>query len=161
MKHFLQAISDLGRIKGRMTRNAFLQFMLFFIVFWFVALMVDQMTSAYCSFRVVLAVYNILMIPTILSAMVRRLHDTGKSGKWLLFLFGIACISPVIFFLRFVNYGITFGYSSHVIIALKVLIILTIVVLIYLLSVEGNKGINKYGPDPMEVIVDEVGGNAA
>ena len=155
MKYYLQAFNNYATIKGRMPRNEFWQFMLFNIVFWLLSQMVDQLFVSILSFRFIRFLYQIVLLAPTISAIVRRLHDTGKSGKWLLLLFGIACLSPVIFFLRFVNYGITFGYSSHVITALSVLIILTIVVLIYLLSLAGDKGINKYGPDPIEVKTDE------
>ncbi len=155
MKYYLQAFSNYATIKGRMPRNDFWQFMLFNIVFLLLSQMADQLFGSILSFRFIRFLYQFVLLAPTVSAMVRRLHDTGKSGKWLLLLFGIACISPVIFFLRFVNYGITFGYSSHVITALSILIILTIVVLIYLLSLAGDKGINKYGPDPREVKTDE------
>ena len=153
MNHFLQAISDLGRTKGRMKRDAFSRFMLFFIVFWFVALMVDQMTSEFFSFRVVLTVYNILMIPTILSAIVRRLHDTGNSGKWVLLLVIVSVLGV------FINYQplsyIKLKYSMNTYMVLLFLAILlaltTLGVLVYKLSVAGDVGTNKYGPDPKEV----------
>lgn len=153
MKHFLQAISDLGRMRGRMTQNAFLRFMLFFIVFWFVALMVDQMTSEFFSFRVVLTGYNILMIPTILSAMVRRLHDTGKSGKWVVLLV-IVAVSGVFIKSQPMSY-IKFKYSMNTYMVLLFLATLagltTFGILVYKLSVAGDVGANKYGQDPREV----------
>lgn len=158
MKYYLQAFNNYATIKGRMPRNEFWQFMLFNIVFWLLSQMADQLFGSNLSFRFIRFLYQIVLLAPTLSAMVRRLHDTGKSGKWLLLLFGIACISPLIFFLRFVNYGITFGYSSHVIIGLSILLLLTVVILIYLLSVAGNEGGNKYGLDPREVKREEGGG---
>ncbi len=158
MKYYLQAFNNYANIKGRMSRNEFWQFMLFNIVFLLLSQMADQLFGSNLSFRFIRFLYQIVLLAPTLSAMVRRLHDTGKSGKWLLLLFGIACISPLIFFLRFVNYGITFGYSSHVIIGLSILLLLTVVILIYLLSVAGNEGGNKYGLDPREVKREEGGG---
>ncbi len=153
MKHFLQAITDLGRIKGRMTRNAFLRFMLFFIVFWFVALMVDQMTSEFFSFRVVLTVYNILMIPTILSAMVRRLHDTGNSGKWTLLLFAVTGLGTFLSFQSMFHIRISNATFTTSILLLLLLFTLSIFgILVYKLSAAGDVGANKYGPDPQEAI---------
>lgn len=153
MRNYLVAIHNLGRLKGRMTLNAFLQFVLFFIVFWFVALMVDQITSEFFSFRVVLSVYNILMIPAILSAMVRRLHDTGSSGKWVLLLVMVA-VSGLFIKFQPLTY-IKLNYSVNAYIILMFLAILTALttlgMLVYKLSVAGEKGANKYGPDPREV----------
>ncbi len=157
MKHFLQAITDLGRMKGRMTRNAFLRFMLFFIVFWFVALMVDQMTSEFFSFRVVLTVYNILMIPTILSAMVRRLHDTGNRARWLLTL---TILAVFVIFSTFVTLSSCFlDVKNNTYLDVMLLLffpsLFTIGALIYKLCQKGKRGANKYGPDPVEVKMDE------
>ncbi len=155
MKYYLQAFNNYATIKGRMPRNEFWQFMLFNIVFWLLSQMVDQLFGSIMSFRFFAFLYQIILLAPTLSAMVRRLHDTGKSGKWVLLLVGMHFISLVLGIYIIYN-SLIAGLYSNVIITLSVLITVSMLVFfIYVLSLAGNKGANKYGPDPIEVKMDE------
>jgi len=76
---------------------------------------------------------------------VRRLHDTNRSGKWL--LLGLAPLVGIIIVIA----GI-FTKSSGVMLTLSILVILASIGVVILLLVwaaqEGTRGSNKYGPNP-------------
>ena len=93
-------------------------------------------------FTICLGVVVILGISWILfTAVVRRLHDLGVSGWWLLFLFGFACI---LFHLRFLwPLTIIMGLGK-----------------VCLMACPGNRETNKFGPVPamFEGFFEESGG---
>ena len=60
-----------------------------------------------------------------LGAMVRRLHDTGRSGKWLLIL--LACIIPLV--------------------GSIVVLVFAIVLIVWNVQ-DSDRGENQYGPSP-------------
>jgi uncharacterized membrane protein YhaH (DUF805 family) len=70
-----------------------------------------------------------------LSVSVRRLHDTNRSGAWVLLGF-VPIVTMVV------------SYQT----GLAVLNLLSLVafVLIYFFVLEGTRGPNQYGPDPKE-----------
>ena len=74
---------------GRATRSEFWYFVLFSVLLHVVTLVLDftlddVMGVGFNVFTMILTV--ILLIPSITLA-IRRLHDTGRSGFWLLFWF--------------------------------------------------------------------------
>jgi uncharacterized membrane protein YhaH (DUF805 family) len=92
--------------------------------------------------------------------MIRRVHDAGITGKWVGLLLGIAGITNALVLILFDSSIKSEIVDYHDIMECLVYThIVSIIVLTILLSVSGIKGANKYGADPMEVIVDEVGGN--
>ena len=99
---------------------------------------------------ILMAVYVIvwlaLLVPSF-AVMVRRLHDTGRSGWWVVAL--VAC-----YFLIFVAFGAgvaspdNFGAAGGAaLIATLLFFVLSIVLLVFML-LDGTPGPNKYGPDP-------------
>ena len=120
---------------GRASRSEYWWFFLF-------ALVLGVVTSwiPFIGFIVVLA----LLLPS-LSVTVRRLHDTNRTGWWVLlptgsalggvsagavaFFAGLAILGLILMFLGFVG-----GY----------------LVLLYFLIQPGNPGPNRYGPNPLQ-----------
>lgn len=87
--------------KGRASRSEFWWFMLFAWVVQFIFALVTVLFFGTdilgdVSFALLMLVMLVLMLP-VLSAMVRRLHDTGKSGWWLFISF-IPWIGSLILF---------------------------------------------------------------
>lgn len=157
MKHYLNAVRNYANIKGRMSRSAFWQFVLFNILFWVVMLQLDQITRSFFSFKVFSTIYNIFIFSPSFSTIARRLHDTGRSGKWGLLLFGVPYLLGLIP-LFFASTELSVWYNTKIIYALRMYVSLTMTgVLLYLLSVAGDVGENKYGPDPMWVKTDKEG----
>lgn len=170
MKHYLQALYDYKNTKGRMSRNAFCQFLLYFVVSWVLVFIVnytintitdsrftfDNTDGAFTNSYYIVTIYNIIMIPTTLTAMVRRLHDTGNSGKWVLLLFAVAGLGTFLSFQSMFQIRIRDAtFTTNVLLLLLLLALLMFGVLVFKLSVAGNVGVNKYGPDPREVKTDE------
>ena len=94
-------------------------------------------------------------IPSI-AVGVRRLHDTNRSGFWMLLAYILLFVDMIFFFVGFfLGVGFFFGMGSGrmgilmipAIIILIVLLVLAILLLIWAVQ-EGTHGSNKYGPDP-------------
>lgn len=151
MKYYLQAFQNYANIKGRMARHEFWQFMLFNFVFWILALVVDSLLSLHF----ITFLYRIVLLAPTLSAMARRLHDTGKSGKWVILLFGMAVFGLILAMATVTDANV--GYKKYAYVSLLFLFVSLSIfgVLIYKLSIAGEKGANKYGPDPMGVKMEE------
>ena len=91
MKHFISCFtSKYAAFSGRAGRKEYWMFILFDVIAAFVALVLDIMISAAsgrndgCVFYLLYLLAS--LIPT-LTVSVRRLHDTGRSGWWLLLSF--------------------------------------------------------------------------
>ena len=99
-------------------------------------------------------------IPSI-TVGVRRLHDTNRSGFWMLLAYILFFVDMIFFFIGFFAgfagfYGFGFGRGGFghmgvlmipAIIILIALLVLGIILLIWAIQ-EGTRGSNKYGPDP-------------
>lgn len=94
MSWFLMAIKKYAQFDGRSQRSEYWFFALFYILFAIVATLIDVGIGSYdpqTGFGLLSAILAIgLFIPS-LSVSVRRLHDTDRSGWWLLI-----CLIPLI-----------------------------------------------------------------
>ncbi len=86
-----------------------------------------------------LVYYLAVLIPSI-AVMVRRLHDTGKSGLWVFLLVGGSILGS------FASLFQTISYGLYVVLAL-VCIATTILGLVWLFT-DSQYGPNQYGPNP-------------
>lgn len=77
------------------------------------------------------------LVPS-LAVGVRRLHDTGRSGWWLLIGYGPFLLSLVL----------TMAGSLQLAMILSVLALVGFVALLVFMVMEGTRGPNQYGPDP-------------
>jgi len=90
MNWFVTALKNYAVFSGRARRAEYWYFALFYLIFYAVAAIVDVMTGSFdrasgigiCTGILTLA----FLIPS-LSVSVRRLHDTGRTGWWLLIAF--------------------------------------------------------------------------
>ena len=104
-----------------------------------------------------------LFLPS-LSVTVRRLHDTNKSGWWLLFPYGTMFIFFILAFNlihqsilattatvggRAVNNATAFslGVSANLFLAVGILMLIFFIILLVFMLLPGNPGNNKYGPN--------------
>jgi uncharacterized membrane protein YhaH (DUF805 family) len=82
MNWYIDAFKNYVNFQGRSRRSAFWFFILFNIIVSFVLSLIDSVaTGGLLSTLYALAVF----LPS-LALWVRRLHDTGKSGWWILLL---------------------------------------------------------------------------
>ena len=90
MNWFMTALRNYAVFSGRSRRGEYWYFGLFYLIFYGVAAIVDVMAGTFDRtysigmFTGILALA--LLIPS-LSVTVRRLHDTGRTGWWLLIAF--------------------------------------------------------------------------
>lgn len=87
MSWFMTALRKYAVFSGRSRRREYWYFGLFYLILYVVLAMVDGITGSF-DFRSGMGVFTgaltlALLVPS-LSVSVRRLHDTGRSGWWLL-----------------------------------------------------------------------------
>ncbi len=118
-------INNYANFSGRARRSEYwYSFLVHMLMFIFVALLYGIFEfTALDKFSLLIAIiYILLSALPTIAVSVRRLHDTGRSGWWYLL-----CVIPIISYIG------------------------SIVLLIFY-CIEGDRGSNKYGPDPKEDI---------
>jgi uncharacterized membrane protein YhaH (DUF805 family) len=80
-----------------------------------------------------------------LAVAVRRLHDTNRSGWWMLALLGVAVAAIAAIA------GVLFGaVSLTLVFVLFGVYLLVAVVLLVFMCLDGTRGPNRFGPDPKD-----------
>lgn len=124
MKWYLDVLKKYVVFQGRARRQEFWMFVLFNVIFSFVAALLDNLLglnvnssygSSYVSTGYISMVYSLAVFLPTLGVTVRRLHDVGKSG-WMI----LVALIPFV------------GW----------------IWLIVLEATAGQPGPNQYGPDP-------------
>jgi len=80
MNWYFEVLKKYAVFKGRARRKEFWMFYLFYIIFAFVVGVIEGFAGT--SFLILL--YTLAMFIPSLAVSVRRLHDTDRSGWWLL-----------------------------------------------------------------------------
>ncbi len=75
------AFSKYATFKGRASRSEYWYLVLFYFLLYGVAVVMAVIDSTGIGVSIVFLTWLVFVIPGI-SALVRRLHDTGKSGWW-------------------------------------------------------------------------------
>ena len=119
MNWYLQVLRNYAKFDGRARRTEYWMFILINIVVSFLLTIIDVLLFgiALGGIGILSTIYALgIFIPS-LAVIVRRLHDTGKSGMYI--------------FLAFIP-------------------IIGVIILLVFMITEGERGSNKYGPDPKE-----------
>jgi uncharacterized membrane protein YhaH (DUF805 family) len=97
MKYYLDVIKNYVKFDGRSRRKEYWMFVLFNVIFSVVASIIDNVaglnfSSDYSSYGmystgILTSLYSLAVFLPSLGVGVRRLHDIGKSGWWLLITF--------------------------------------------------------------------------
>lgn len=159
MKWFVKCIRNYATFKGRARRAEYWYFVLFSFLFTLAAMILDGICFGedYCIFSPLLSLF--FFLPQ-LAVMVRRLHDTGRSGKIVLWYYitGFVWLVALMIsgFSTFVALGAgsASGASTGFLILLGLGGILFLVWGIFFLvwfCTAGTPGDNEYGPDPKAV----------
>lgn len=82
-----------------------------------------------------------------LAVAVRRLHDTGRTGWWVIPLYFPIAGSPVAVVLALWTYVLLVGVLSSLIVTAVILVEVAVLVM---LAQPGTRGPNRYGPDPLQ-----------
>lgn len=95
MGYFIAALKNYAVFSGRARRKEYWMFFLFYMIFSLILTFVDALMGTF----VLTGIYALVMIVPSLSVMVRRLHDTGRSGWW--FFIGLVPVIGAIVLLVF------------------------------------------------------------
>src|SRR5690606_37570519 len=90
MKYYIKALQNYANFSGRSRRKEYWNFVLFNILFGFAAYIIDNILGTAnneMGYGVVYMIYMVALLIPGLAAAVRRLHDIGKSGWWILISF--------------------------------------------------------------------------
>jgi len=98
MEHFIDAIKRYADFSGRAQRKQYWMFVLFYVLIYIAFSIIDGLIGI----SLLTTIFALLMIIPSISVGVRRLHDTGRSGLWLLigFIPIIGFIVLIIFFVQ-------------------------------------------------------------
>ena len=146
MNWYLLAFKKYATFSGRSRRQEYWMFFLFNIIISIVLAILDQLlglklTSEGINNTGVLGViYSLATFVPGLSIAVRRLHDTNRSG-WFLLL-------PIAPYILVILGLILRGFGSILIIIGGLAVLGLAILLIVWLATEGTSGENQYGSDP-------------
>lgn len=158
MKWFVKCIRNYVNFRGRARRAEYWYFTLFMLIFIVAAMILDKLVFGKPQGLFYYCFYLFMLLPGI-AVSVRRLHDTGRSGKILLwyyvynFLWIIASIATGASFLLSAIQGTVSGSPSVAFLVIffggmLVMFVWAIFFLVWFCT-PGDKGDNKYGPDPL------------
>jgi len=87
MKWFVFALQRYAVFSGRSQRSEYWYFLLFYLLVYVAFLFVDALIGMYsktAGIGLLSGVFSLAMMIPSLAVSVRRLHDTGRSGWWVL-----------------------------------------------------------------------------
>jgi uncharacterized membrane protein YhaH (DUF805 family) len=90
MNWFMTALKNYAVFSGRSRRSEYWYFALFYLMLYVVCAIVDGLTGSFdraSGIGLFTGVLTLALLIPSLSVGVRRLHDTGRSGWWLLIAF--------------------------------------------------------------------------
>ncbi|MES2315444.1 MAG: DUF805 domain-containing protein [Patescibacteria group bacterium] len=144
MQEYKTVLKKYAVFRGRASRREYWMFILFNIIATIIAAIVDVVlgthkvsTSGGSSGGLVQSLYSLAVFIPSIAVGVRRLHDTSRSGWWMLLPFA------GVIFLLVMFYNIALG-AIVAIIAMLVGVIVTLV----FYCLDSTPGDNKYGPNP-------------
>lgn len=154
MKWFLKCIRNYVNFSGRARRTEFWYFILFSCLLLIVAMALDVVcfNTPYGVFYLVVALF--LFLPQ-LAVSARRLHDTGRTSKWLLWNY-LALLAWAVAALVLSGLSAFAGgrdASAWFLIVLCggcVLFFIWEIVFLVWFCLPGTPGENRYGPDPKQ-----------
>ena len=141
----IKALRHYADFSGRARRKEFWLFMLVWLVFFCLGILFNIITSVLFEKEVYPLMFS-YWVATILPAMavgVRRLHDIGKNG-WLLLL-PVAWVLSFLLVEIFSFYDLSGSFLSFFMYFAKTI---SLPAFFILMSIPGQCGENKYGPDP-------------
>ena len=143
MNWYLEVLKKYAVFSGRARRKEYWMFWLFNWIIGFVLYFIENIAGiAPESGRVLMILYTLAVLLPTLAVAVRRLHDTGRSGWWLLIMLAVA--------VRRLHDP---GRSGWWLLTSFVAIIGGIVLLVFLVQ-DSQPAENQYGPNPKAAAAD-------
>ncbi len=161
MKWFVKCIKNYVNFSGRARRSEYWYFILFMIITMVIAKLIDY--SLLSNVAICSSIASLFFFLPNLAVQVRRLHDTGRSGKRLLWYYIFGFIWSILIVVMGISAGVTamalggdasallagasIGFLLSVGIGALIFFVWGIMFLVWYCT-DGTKGENKYGPDP-------------
>jgi uncharacterized membrane protein YhaH (DUF805 family) len=150
MKCYIQVLNSYADFSGRSRRKEYWMFFLFNLLISIVLSILDNVlgldnifTVGGIVFRnngIIGSIYSLILLVPSLAVGVRRLHDTNRSGWYLMLPFAPLLLMIVTSFLPvFVIIIGLMGFLAMIVLG---------ILLIVFLATEGDAGENDYGPNP-------------
>lgn len=140
----LLPIQRFGQFSGRAPRAEYWWFYLATIIIGFIVSIIDRLIGG--EIEILSLVVNLALLVPTLAVTVRRLHDTERTGWWIL-----APVGPLVVLAITAGAGIfddgLENPSTGFWISLFLLIVAAIVLFIFMI-LPGTDGPNRYGEDP-------------
>ncbi|MGI9255695.1 MAG: DUF805 domain-containing protein [Salinispira sp.] len=144
MNYYISVLKQYAVFSGRARRKEYWMFTL-------ISTIISSIISAIVPS--VGGLYSLLVLVPTLAVTVRRLHDTGRRGWWILYPAITLLINVIVATIIFVsndyslmplfsNFGGAFGFFFPPAIAL--------IILLVFMSQDSQQGENRYGPNPKE-----------
>jgi len=154
----LTPVQKFAQFSGRAPRAEYWWFYLFVLIAYIVAVMVDSMlgSSLVGPYGILTGLlWLVLIVPTI-AVGVRRLHDTNRTGWWILapivpYVIGFAMMGPA----ALDPEGAGMAAAGGAMIFMLIGMVMAIVIFVFTV-LRGTEGANKYGPDPYGADVEQV-----
>ena len=86
MNWYLNVLKNYAVIDGRARRTEYWMFVLFNIIALFILAVIDEIVFG-DGYLILQGIYQLAVLVPTIAVSVRRLHDTDKSGWWLLLAF--------------------------------------------------------------------------
>lgn len=143
----IRPLKRYAQFSGRAPRA---EYWWFWLAYMLGSLLIQILARAWSVLALLGIVYLGLVIPVIATG-VRRLHDTDRSGWWLLapfvpYALGFAMMIPA---MRSNLEALTFASFGPAMVLVMIGFVLAIVVLVFTI-LPGTRGPNRFGPDPYE-----------
>ncbi len=136
MKYYTEAFKKYAVFSGRATRSEYWFFVLFNGI---VTIALAVIAAALKPAQWPIVIYYLAALLPSLGVLVRRLHDTGRSGWW---VFGAFLAGAFMAFSNaFPDYALIFAIPAF---------LLALVIVAFTIQ-DGERGSNRYGPNPKEV----------
>ena len=165
MKWYILALKKYATFTGRSQRKEYWMFVLFYLIFYIAAIILDSVTGLTSSpgkSGIITSLFSLAMLVPSLAVTVRRFHDIGKSGWWVVaFMIAYIIIGAAVF-ISILSAVLGMGLSADDIDtatamqAVKpmlwafLLMFVVGIVQLYFLVKDSQPGANKWGPNPKE-----------
>jgi uncharacterized membrane protein YhaH (DUF805 family) len=141
---FWYSLKNMFNFSGRSRRGEYVYFCVVLLLYWLASILVLGKAMAVLSMAssfggILIMVWHIALLVAYLALVVRRLHDFGQSGWWVLLLL----VSLPLSFLPVVG-----AYMDHEFWFRAVWISFWVLFFFF----AGQQGPNKYGPDPLAAL---------
>jgi uncharacterized membrane protein YhaH (DUF805 family) len=151
MNWYLTVLRNYAVFSGRARRKEYWMFALFNIIFFIVAMIIDnilgtkfEMNGMPLHYGYVYTLYGLAVLIPGLAVLVRRLHDIGKSGWFALgFFISIIILYVILFAIKRFGNPILILFPAIAIFALAIWILV-------LVCTDSEMGENQYGLNPKE-----------